>query len=43
MASERRSGDRFPQQRTEDDLTPEMVIVGATLGILMIGLALYLI
>ena len=43
MAAEGRRGDRFRPDRPVDDVTPEMVIVGATLGILMIGLALYLI
>lgn len=41
--AEGRRGDRFSTDRPVDDVSPEMMIVGATLGILMIALALYLI
>jgi hypothetical protein len=42
MASDRRDGDRSRSERPVDDVTPEMMLVGATLGILMLALALYL-
>ena len=41
--AESRRGDQFRTDRPVDDVTPEMMIVGATLGILMIVLALSLI
>jgi hypothetical protein len=43
MASERPPRDRFRPQRPVDEVTPEMMIVGATLGILMVFLALSLV
>ena len=43
MAAETPRADRFSPDRHVDDVTPEMMIVGATLGILMVALALYLI
>jgi hypothetical protein len=43
MRSERRRGDRRRPERPVDEVTPEMMIVGATLGILMVFLALSLV
>jgi hypothetical protein len=34
---------RAGRERAPEDVTPEMMILGAALGILMVGLALYLV
>ncbi len=42
MRSERRTLFPLRRERSPEDVTPEMMILGAALGILMVSLALYL-